>query len=86
MFHFARSGPASGFTNAASELSLDFVAALGMKEPPARIEGFVQATLSGRGCPQMPSSVDVKSGCGGETLLASRLGEGRPNLKKLRLV
>jgi hypothetical protein len=28
----------------------------------------------------------VKSGCGGETLLASRSGEGRPNLKKLRLV
>jgi hypothetical protein len=36
--------------------------------------------------PQMPSSADVKSGCGGETLLASRLGEGRPDLKKLRLV
>jgi hypothetical protein len=24
----------------------------------------------------MPSSADVKSGCGGETLLASRLGDG----------
>jgi hypothetical protein len=33
----------------------------------------------------MPSSADVKSGCGGETL-SSHLGEGRPNLKKLRLV
>jgi len=91
--------PTVGFLGAATPATWSlFVAACGLNRGSDALDRQSSASASHRAHPlervlgwleDVPiDAVERRRevGCGGETLLASRLGEGRPNLKKLRLV